>query len=79
MWNAPAVASWRTRALAGGSIDATDLYTTDAEIDYYHLRVLEDDLRHFPKYEAVFLYRADLEQKAPHAVRALRGLSALAA
>ena len=48
------------RAIADGSIDVTDLYSTDAEIDYYHLRVLEDDRHHFPLYKAVILSRADL-------------------
>ena len=59
------------RALAGGSIDATDLYSTDAEIAYYHLRVLADDLHYFPEYQAVYLYRADLEKRAPQVVAAL--------
>src|SRR5262245_55124680 len=38
------------RALAAGDIDVTDLYTTDAEIPYYHLEVLADDLEQFPSY-----------------------------
>ena len=63
------------RALAGGTIDATDLYSTDAEIDYYKLRVLADDQHIFPEYRAVFLYRLDLQQRAPAAVAALRKLS----
>jgi osmoprotectant transport system permease protein len=62
------------RALAEGSIDVTDLYSTDAEIAYYQLRVLKDDLGHFPRYEAVFLYRTDLELRAPEAVAALHRL-----
>ncbi len=52
------------RALASGAIDATDLYSTDAEIRYYHLKVLRDDLNHFPRYDAVMLYRLDLERRA---------------
>src|ERR1019366_6751292 len=32
------------RAIEGGSIDATDFYSTDAEIRAYHLQVLQDDL-----------------------------------
>ncbi len=36
------------RALAQGEIDATDLYSTDAEIKQYKLRVLRDDLSLFP-------------------------------
>jgi osmoprotectant transport system permease protein len=50
------------RALEGGSIHATDLYSTDAEIAHYGLRVLEDDLHVFPRYEAVYLYRLAREQ-----------------
>lgn len=60
------------RGLAGGSIDAIDVYTTDAEIAYYKLHVLEDDLDHFPAYEAVFLYRADLAKRLPRVEAALK-------
>ena len=56
------------RGLAAGHIDATDTYTTDAEIAYYGLALLEDDLRHFPEYQAVILYRAALARRAPGAV-----------
>jgi osmoprotectant transport system permease protein len=62
------------RGLASGAIDVTDLYSTDAEIPYYRLVVLEDDLNYFPAYEAVYLYRVDLAQRAPVWVRALRGM-----
>jgi len=54
--------------LNNGSIDITDLYSTDPEIRYYGLRLLQDDLGVFPRYHAVLLYRADLETRAPHAV-----------
>lgn len=63
------------RALQGGSIDATDLYSTDAEIRYYHLKVLDDDLHYFPEYRAVYLYRSDLRQRAPKVVEALEALA----
>jgi len=49
------------RGLDSGRIDATDVYTTDAEIAAYDLMVLEDDRHHFPVYDAVWLYRADLQ------------------
>ncbi len=62
------------RGLAVGTIDATDLYTTDAEIAYYDLCVLDDDLGYFPVYEAVLLYRKDLQERAPRAVAALAGM-----
>ena len=63
------------RALASGAVDVTDLYGTDAEIPYYRLRVLKDDRRYFPPYAAVYLYRADLAQRAPAWVAALRGMA----
>jgi osmoprotectant transport system permease protein len=58
-------------ALDNGSIDATDLYSTDPEIQYHDLQVLKDDLKHFPEYYAVLLYRADLKERAPQVVDAL--------
>ncbi|HYX89997.1 MAG TPA: glycine betaine ABC transporter substrate-binding protein, partial [Myxococcaceae bacterium] len=61
------------RAIAAGEIDATDLYSTDAEIQRYRLRVLEDDLHHFPEYQAVYLYRADLAERAVEALGVLEG------
>lgn len=59
------------RALEEGSIDVTDLYSTDAEIEYYDLRVLKDDLKYFPEYQAVLLYRKELESENPKAVDAV--------
>lgn len=58
-------------ALAAGTIDITELYTTDAEIRRFDLVVLQDDAHFFPLYEAVLVYRLDLETKAPGAVAAL--------
>ena len=59
------------RAIESGAADATDLYTTDAEIIVYDLVVLEDDRKYFPAYNAVLLYRADLLDRAPEAVEAI--------
>jgi osmoprotectant transport system permease protein len=59
------------RGLARGDVDLTDLYTTDAEIAYYDLRALEDDLGYFPSYEAVILYRAELAKQQPAALGAI--------
>jgi osmoprotectant transport system permease protein len=56
------------RALASGGADVTDVYTTDAEIRAYGLRVLEDDRRAFFTYEAILLYRADLVERASDVV-----------
>jgi osmoprotectant transport system permease protein len=63
------------RALAAGSVDAIDLYSTDAEIAYYHLRVLTDNLNYFPRYQAVYLYRLSLARRAPQFVAALDSLA----
>ena len=51
--------------------DAIDTYSTDAKIKYYKLRVLKDDKGFFPQYDAVFLYRKDLEQRAPQVVKSV--------
>ncbi len=55
-------------ALAHGSIDLKDAYSTDAKIQENDLVVLRDDLGFFPEYKAVFLYRLKLD---PRAIRAL--------
>ena len=60
------------RGLASGAIAVTDLYSTDAEIEQYHIRVLRDDLDYFPAYQAVLLYRDDLAGRAAKALAALR-------
>ncbi|MFO1326840.1 MAG: glycine betaine ABC transporter substrate-binding protein [Rubrivivax sp.] len=62
-------------ALAGGQIDVIDIYTTDAQIQARALRVLDDDRGHFPRYDAVLLYRLDLPQRHPAAWAALQRLA----
>ncbi len=59
------------RALAAGDVDAIDLYTTDAEIPTYNLRLLEDDRGVFPRYRAVLLYRLDLPERSASALASL--------
>ena len=58
-------------ALANGSIAVKDAYSTDAKIEQNDLFVLEDDLRFFPKYEAVFLFRSSTRADAIAALRRL--------
>lgn len=62
------------RGIEGGDIAVTDLYSTDAEIRYYGLRVLRDDLSLFPPYQAVVLHRAGLGQRAPTVTAEFRRL-----
>ncbi|MEW6688002.1 MAG: glycine betaine ABC transporter substrate-binding protein [Pseudomonadota bacterium] len=54
-------------ALAAGRIDVMDIYTTDAKIGRYRLRALEDDRGHFPRYDAVLLYRLEVPRRFPDA------------
>ena len=53
------------RGLMGGDIDVIDLYSTDAEIRFYKLRALADDRAHFPRYDAVLVYRREAEARWP--------------
>jgi len=61
-------------ALAAGKIDVMDIYSTDAKIERYGLRLLDDDRRVFPRYDAVLLYRLDLPLRLPQAWKALQKL-----
>jgi osmoprotectant transport system permease protein len=61
-------------AIAAGRIDVMDVYSTDAKIERFKLRVLEDDRAFFPRYDAVLFYRLDLSGRFPEAWRALQGL-----
>ncbi|MBT9492274.1 MAG: ABC transporter permease subunit [Paucibacter sp.] len=62
-------------ALSAGQTDVIDIYTTDAKIAHLGLTVLQDDAAHFPRYDAVVLYRLDVPQRFPAAWRALQGLA----
>jgi osmoprotectant transport system permease protein len=61
-------------ALNARQVDVIDIYSTDAKIAQYKLRVLDDDLKYFPRYDAVLLYRLDLPQRLPAAWKALQAL-----
>ena len=58
-------------ALQERQTDVIDIYSTDAKIRQYGLRVLEDDRAYFPRYDAVLLYRLDAAQRFPAAWRAI--------
>ncbi|MEM4407688.1 MAG: glycine betaine ABC transporter substrate-binding protein, partial [Candidatus Caldarchaeum sp.] len=63
------------QALEQNQIDVTDAYTTDAKILLHNLTLLQDDLKHFPEYLALWVYRKELAQKAPNFVEALNNLA----
>lgn len=61
------------RAVADGAIDATDLYSTDAEIPRYQLVALADDAHFFPDYQAAFLCRNSVPSAARDVLQRLAG------
>ena len=61
------------QAIAEGSIDVTDAYSTDGELERYDLKVLEDDLGYFPEYLAAPLVRTDLPEAVLTAIESLSG------
>jgi osmoprotectant transport system permease protein len=61
-------------ALAAERIDVIDLYSTDAKIALYGIRVLEDDRAFFPRYDALWLHRVEAPARHPKAWAALERL-----
>src|SRR5262249_32960312 len=54
-------------------IDVKDANSTDAKLAGSAFLSLADDLHFFPQYQAVFLYRLDLPEKAVAVLRSLEG------
>ncbi|MEE4661081.1 MAG: glycine betaine ABC transporter substrate-binding protein [Halieaceae bacterium] len=61
------------RAIAGGSLAATDAYTTDGDLEDFDLVLLEDDRSFFPRYDAMLIGRGDLPDAARAALATLVG------
>ena len=61
-------------ALVQRQVDVIDIYSTDAKIRQYGLRVLADTQQYFPRYDAMLLFRLDLPPRFPAAWQALQGL-----
>lgn len=59
------------RQLEVGDIDVMDAYTTDAQLAELDLVLLEDDREYFPRYDAVVLFRTDLEDRYPGLIKHL--------
>nr|WP_235537650.1 glycine betaine ABC transporter substrate-binding protein [Pelomonas sp. Root1217] len=51
------------QALANGQVDLIDVYTTDAQLARQPVRVLRDDRGFFPRYDAVLLMRAAVDDR----------------
>ena len=63
------------RGLESGALDIVDIYSTDPEIKYYQLRVLEDNRGYFPAYQCVPLGRINMEERAPQALAEVNRLA----
>ena len=50
-------------AVKAGQVDLIDVYSTDAKVGRYALRVLVDDRNFFPRYDAVLLMRQTLDDR----------------
>ena len=61
------------KAVAGGEVDLIAGNSTDGLIEPLGLVVLEDDRKFFPRYDAVVVYRKELERKCADAIETLRG------
>ncbi|MCC5885772.1 MAG: ABC transporter permease subunit [Gammaproteobacteria bacterium] len=61
------------QALLRGSIDATDAYSTDGDLERYGLVTLQDDRAFFPRYAALPLARDDLPEGARAVLADLAG------
>lgn len=62
-------------AIASGAIDLVDAYSTDGKLMKFDVRILEDDRRFFPPYDAAPLVRADLLQRHPEVAEVLGELA----
>ena len=61
------------QAIAEGSVDVIDAYSTDGELSRYALTILADDRNYFPHYFAVPFARSDLPDKAREVLASLSG------
>jgi len=61
------------QALASGTVDVIDVFSTDGRLARAGVTVLRDDRRFFPAYAAVLLARTDFVARHPRAWAALEG------
>lgn len=65
----------RYKAVQAGQIDVIDAYSTDSEVQRYHLKVLKDDKNLFPPYQGAPMMRKETADKYPSLVKALNKLA----
>ncbi|HIA58591.1 MAG TPA: ABC transporter permease, partial [Gammaproteobacteria bacterium] len=61
------------QAIDDGTIDVTDAFSTDGDLDRYDLQLLEDDLEFFPHYFGAPLINAELPVDARNIINRLAG------
>ena len=62
------------KAIEDDAVDVIEVYSTDANILRYHLRVLKDDQHYFPSYQAVWVARKAFVQSHPEEWKSLTAL-----
>jgi osmoprotectant transport system permease protein len=62
------------QAIDENAVDVIDVYSTDAKIKKFNLRLLEDDRGYFPVYQAVWVARKAFVDQHPHEWQILRKL-----
>lgn len=62
-------------SLAEGKIDLIEVYSTDAKIKKYGLKILNDNKDFFPNYFAVLLMKKDFAKKFPRSAAALQQIA----
>jgi osmoprotectant transport system permease protein len=67
--------SVRYHAIQTGKVNLMDAYSTDGELQRYHLVALEDDMHFFPPYQGAPLLRKETIQKYPEIVPVLNKLA----
>lgn len=67
--------SVRYHAIQTGKVNLMDAYSTDGELQKYHLVALEDDQHFFPPYQGAPLLRKETIQKYPEIAAALNKLA----
>lgn len=67
--------SVRYHAIQQGKVNLMNAYSTDGELQRYHLVVLEDDKHFFPPYQGSPLLRQETVDKYPEIVPALNKLA----
>ncbi|WP_119326421.1 ABC transporter permease/substrate-binding protein [Companilactobacillus musae] len=67
--------SLRYKAIANNRVNLVDGYTTDPQIQQYHLVVLKDDKHFFPPYQGAPLMNSDFAKKNPKVIKSLNKLA----